>query len=159
MRSWETSLAEGAVNCGLLERGVLYYLCLSCRIYYHDITDVHWVFPINALDLLECGCSNKADARACFKSLKSGQLFKQQIARPLVLLPFKLPPVSLFNWKRFSRIPPLFMRAIAILVRREILTRKAHNSLGAMRLTDRKERGAEPVYRREPPNLNTIPPE
>jgi len=70
MRSWETSLAEDAVNCALLERGVLPINALL-NIFY-DSTDVRFVFPINALDLLECGRSKKADSRAYLGSLKSG---------------------------------------------------------------------------------------
>jgi DNA (cytosine-5)-methyltransferase 1 len=43
------------------------------------------------------------------------------------------------KWARIGNsVPPLFMLAIAIHIRKTILIRETHNSLGAMRLPDRE---------------------
>ena len=44
------------------------------------------------------------------------------------------------RWARIGNsVPPLFMRAIAIHLRREILKGKTHESLGTVRLPDRED--------------------
>ena len=44
------------------------------------------------------------------------------------------------RWARIGNsVPPLFMRSIALHIRREVLNRETHESLGTVRLPDREK--------------------